>query len=64
MVKNLSPRLLSYSSIGITVPGDAFQGTAEELDTVDIYVNILGDTKHVFNASYIFWPVVTFQIRW
>jgi hypothetical protein len=64
MVTNLSPRLLSYSSIGIIVPSDAFQGTAAELGRVDIWVNIVGDTNHGFKASSIFRPVVTFQIKW
>jgi hypothetical protein len=47
MVTNLSPRLLSYSSTGSTVPSEAFQGTIAELGTVDIYVHSSGDTKHV-----------------
>jgi hypothetical protein len=63
MVTNLSPRLLSYSSIGITVPSDAFQGTAAELGAVDICVNISGDTEHVFKGCDIFRPVVTFRLK-
>jgi hypothetical protein len=58
MVRYLSPRLLLYSSIGITIPSDAFQDTAAELGTADICVNILGDTKHILNECDIFRPVV------
>ena len=63
MVRNLSPRLPSYSSIVSALASDALLGTAAELGTVDICGNISEDTKHVFKASDIFWPVVTFHIK-